>query len=79
MRRVGRVGQRAGAGSGAAARADGNCTARGRRGGALADQPTSRAEGGGAGGSAEEQGDGLVRVQAQVRHAPFDIRRFQQP
>ena len=35
--------------------------------------------GGGAGGSAEEQGDGLVRVQAQLRHAPFDIRRFQQP
>ena len=34
---------------------------------------------GGAGGSAEEQGDGLVRVQAQLRHAPFDIRRFQQP
>ena len=45
MRRVGRVGQRAGTGSGAAARADGNCTARGRRSGALADQPTSRAEG----------------------------------
>ena len=48
-----------------------------REAGAAGPCPTSQAGGAGsAGDSAEEQGDGLVRVQAQLRHATFDIRRF---